>query len=178
MILETQLIEGCLRQNRADQKLLYKMMYNFAMGICLRYTGNAKDASEVMNTGFISVFTDLYKHDEPFKDWIGRIMIDKCIDHFKNSSESLPLINSMETVQDMKDHALPDQKLTKDEMMQMVQQLSPLPRMVFNLVAIDGYAYHEVAGLLGVNIIAVNSNLVKARLQLRRMITLKSNIKS
>jgi RNA polymerase sigma factor (sigma-70 family) len=178
MILETQLIAGCLQQNRADQKLLYKTMYNFTMGICLRYTGNAKDASEVMNTGFLKVFTDLYKRNEPFKDWIGRIMIDACIDHFKNNPENIPLINSVEAVQDMKDHALSDQKLTKDEMMQMVQQLSPMPRIVFNLVAIDGYAYNEVAILLGIKILAVNSNLVEARLQLKRMITLKSNIKS
>lgn len=175
MKLETgQLIAGCLQQNRADQKLLYKMMYNFAMGICLRYTGNQRDASEVMNTAFMKVFTDLYKHDEPFKDWLGHIMINACVDHFKNT----PQINNQEPVQDITDDVLPDHQLTKDEMMQMVQQLSSFPRMVFNLIAIDGYPYNDVVRLLGINILAVNSNLVEARLQLKRMITLKSNIKS
>lgn len=177
MILKTeQLIAGCIQQNRADQKLLYKTMYNYAMGICLRYTGNAKDASEVMNTGFMKVFTDLSKHNEPFKDWVGHIMINTCIDHFK----STPIANDHIALQeqDITDYVLPDQKLTKDEMMQMVQQLLPVPRMVFNLIAIDGYAYNEVTRLLGINILAVNSNLVEARLQLKRMITLKGNIKS
>lgn len=171
MIIETQLIAGCLQQNRADQKLLYRTMYNFAMGICLRYTGNSKDASEVMNTGFMKVFTDLYRYNEPFKDWVGRIMINACIDHFNHTP-------NQKTTQGTTGHVLPDQKLTKDEMMQMVQQLSPFPRMVFNLIAIDGYAYNEVVNLLGINILAVNSNLVEARLQLKRMIALKSNIES
>jgi DNA-directed RNA polymerase specialized sigma24 family protein len=58
-----QLIAGCLQQNRKDQKMLYKAFYGLAMSICLRYAGNRYEASEIMNQGFLKVFTNLHKYD-------------------------------------------------------------------------------------------------------------------
>jgi DNA-directed RNA polymerase specialized sigma24 family protein len=67
-----QLIQGCVKQDRKSQKMLYKAFYGFSMAICLRYAGNRDEAAEVMNQGFFKVFKniDRYDSDRPFKAWL------------------------------------------------------------------------------------------------------------
>jgi RNA polymerase sigma-70 factor (ECF subfamily) len=77
-----QLINGCVKQDRKSQKMLYKAFYGFSMGICLRYAGNRDEAAEVMNQGFMKVFTHIDRFDtsRPKKAGIGRSMMNASID--------------------------------------------------------------------------------------------------
>ena len=81
-----QLIRGCIKQDRKCQKMLYKAFYGFAMGICLRYANNRDEAAEVMNQGFMKVFTHIERFDTtrgPFKAWLGKIMMNVSIDYYR-----------------------------------------------------------------------------------------------
>src|SRR4051812_10282624 len=82
-----QLVRGCKSHDRKCQKMLYKAFYGFAMAICLRYAGNRDEAAEVMNQGFMKVFTKIETYDssKPFKAWVGRIMMNVSIDHYRTN---------------------------------------------------------------------------------------------
>src|SRR5476651_2012557 len=81
------IIQGCIKQDRASQKMLYKTLYGFGMGICLRYAGNRYEAAEILNSGFFKALTHIKKYDEsrPFKAWLGRIMTNTAIDYYRTN---------------------------------------------------------------------------------------------
>ena len=62
--------------------------------------------------------------------------------------------------------------LQYDELLAMVQHLPPSYRAVFNLFVIDGYSHEEIGGLLKISEGTSKSHLAKARMKLKKMITL------
>ncbi len=166
-----QLISGCLKQERSSQKMLYKAFYGFAMGICLRYAGNRDEAAEVLNQGFFKVFTKLESYDtaKPFKAWIGRIMINVSIDHYRPNLK-MAYTDDLDAAVNVSDGELADRKLNYDDLMAMVQKLPQAYRTVFSLFAIDGYSHDEIGEMLNITSGTSKSNLHKARQKLKQMI--------
>jgi len=165
------LIQGCRQQNRADQKMLYKTFYGFAMSICLRYANNRYEASEIMNQGFLKVFTNLHKYDEsrPFKAWVGRIMMNTSIDYYR-SNLKVAFMEDIEAAADIGHYDLPDRRLSYNDLLALIQQLPNAYRTVFNLFAIEGYSHEEIAKKLNISAGTSKSNLFKAREKLKSMI--------
>ena len=58
-MMEKQLIEGCKRGDRKAQKELYEMYSRKMMGVCLRYIGDRETARDLLQDGFIKVFTSI-----------------------------------------------------------------------------------------------------------------------
>lgn len=166
-----ELINGCIKKDRQCQKLLYKAFYGFAMGICLRYAGNRDEAAEVMNQGFFKVFTNVekYDHGRPFKAWLGRIMMNASIDHYR-ANLKMAYTEDLEKAENVSDNELADKKLNYEELLAMVQQLPQAYRTVFNLFAIEGYGHDEIGEMLGISPGTSKSNLHKARQKLKVMI--------
>ena len=166
-----ELINGCINQDRKCQKELYKAFYGFAMAICLRYAGNRDEAAEVMNRGFLKVLTHIstYNETQPFKPWIGRIMINTSIDFYR-SKLKLAYTEDIDEADDISGGDLPDKNLNYEDLLKMVQQLPQAYRTVFNLFAIEGYSHEEIGAMLHINAGTSKSNLHKARQKLKQMI--------
>jgi len=166
-----QLLAGCLEQDRKYQKELYKSFYGFAMGICLRYAGNRYEAAEIMNQGFLKVFTglDKYSPEKPFKAWLGRIMINTSINYYR-SNLKMAQMDDLEKAEGFSNYDLPDSKLSYDDLISMVHKLPPAYRTVFNLYVIEGYTHEEIGKLLNISDGTSKSNLFKAKDKLKRMI--------
>jgi RNA polymerase sigma-70 factor (ECF subfamily) len=166
-----QLIGGCIRQDRASQKMLYKTFYGFSMGICLRYANNREEAAEVMNQGFFKVFTRIGSYDpsRPFKAWLGRVMINVSIDYYRSNIKTA-FQEDLDKADEISNHELPDRKLHYDDLIAMVHKLPNAYRTVFNLYAIEGYTHEEIGEMLGISSGTSKSNLHKARHKLKQMI--------
>lgn len=166
-----QLINGCVKQDRKSQKMLYKAFYGFSMAICLRYTGDRDEAAEVMNQGFFKVFTkiDSFDADRPFKAWLGRIMMNTSIDHYR-ANLKMAYADDLEAAEHIGDVNMADNNLNYNDLLAMVQKLPQAYRTVFNMFAIDGYSHEEIAAMLNINVGTSKSNLFKARLKLKQMI--------
>ena len=63
-------------------------------------------------------------------------------------------------------------KLNYDDLIQMIHNLSPAYRAVFNLYAIEGYSHNEIAEYLKISVGTSKSNLSKARLKLAEYLKL------
>lgn len=166
------LIGGLSKNDGKSQELLYKQFYSYGMSICLRYTSTREEAVEVLNDGFMKVFTKIDHYDEnyAFKSWFRRILINTAINHNKksiNNQHHLGLDQVVE-VNDGGGQALSE--LSYAELIQCVQSLSPSYRMVFNLYVIEGYTHEEIAEQLGISVGASKSNLSRARENLREIL--------
>jgi RNA polymerase sigma factor (sigma-70 family) len=174
-----QLINGCVKEDRKSQKMLYKAFYGFSMAICLRYAGNRDQAAEVMNMGFLKVFTHIKTYDSarPFKGWLGKIMTNVSIDYYR-ANLKMAYTDDLEKAENISDSELPDRKLNYDDLLAMVQQLPLAYKTVFNLFAIDGYSHEEIGEMLGINPGTPKSNLHKARQKLKQMVINSEHVAS
>lgn len=148
------------------------------MAICDRYAGKMDDAIEILNDGFLKVFKEIH-HYQPaytdvvssFKGWVRKIMVYTAIDHYrKNQKHKMvtqldPLEYQMATTS-----ANAVDKLSYDEIIRAIQDLSPGYRTVFNLFVIDGLSHDEIADKLDISTGTSKSNLSKARKQLQKIL--------
>jgi RNA polymerase sigma factor (sigma-70 family) len=170
------LIDGCKKQQRESQRMLYEHFYSFSMRICLRYSYVEEEAIEIMNDGFMKVFHNLDKFDQrlSFRGWLKRIMINTAIDYFRKNkkyqkNKSIDEYNNEgNDIAQFEDSVI--SKMSYNELIGMVQQLSPAYRTVFNLYVIDGYNHKEIAEKLNISEGSSKSNLSKARERLRQLL--------
>ncbi len=164
-------IKGCISRNRTSQKELYKAFFGFSMKICLRYAENKEEALEMVNDGFMRVFSNIHRYDSnrPFQSWLSTIMINTSIDYYRARIKRMKMeeLNSTHDQEDS-EHIL--SKLNYQDVVKLVQNLSVAYRTVFNLFVIDGYNHEEIAGMLSISVGTSKSNLFKARQQLKEML--------
>jgi RNA polymerase sigma factor (sigma-70 family) len=170
------LVQGCLRNDRDCQRLLYQHYYSYAMGVCLRYCKSKDEAKEVLNDGFLKIFQKIsqYRIETSFEGWLRRIMINASIDHYRKevkhynhySAENVSISNGQASALDEMAYA---------DLMHLVQQLTPAYRLVFSLYVMDGFTHEEIATMLNISEGTSKSNLSKARENLRTMLERLNN---
>ncbi len=165
------LVNGCLRGDRKSQELLYKQFYGYAMSVCLRYSRNKEEALEILNDGFLKVFTktEKYNFQKSFKGWLRKILINTALDHYRQNLKHY----YQEDVEAATNTAMQDTvlgNLAHEELIKLIQRLSPAYRMVFSLFVIDGYSHEEIAAQLNISVGSSKSNLARARINLKEML--------
>jgi RNA polymerase sigma-70 factor (ECF subfamily) len=171
------LIQGCKRKDRESQRLLYQHYYSYALCICIRYSRNVAEAKEVVNDGFMKVFgkIDQYNSEAPFKGWIRKIMINTSIDQYRRELKHQNQVPEEVARHEFIEPSVVD-NISHEELVGLVQRLSPAYRTVFNLYVIDGYTHEEIAKLLKISSGTSKSNLLKARENLRRMLEVMNKV--
>ncbi len=173
------LIEACQNKNKESQKRLYTFFFEYASEICLRYTSCEEDTIEILNDGFLKIFTELHKfeckHDNPFaafKAWLKQIMVYTAIDHFRKNKKHLQnteLNEAVLMIPSIEETNL--DKLSYKEIIASVQRLPPSYRTVFSLYVLDGFTHNEISKQLGIATGTSKSNLAKARMHLQKMLS-------
>lgn len=169
---EAALLAGCVRGELRSQKQLYKHYYGLAMHLCMRYAASREEAAEILNDGFMKVFTNLQQRTGgSFEGWLRRIMVNTAIDHFRRNQQQRATLDLLYA----ENHPSPDDgdavsQISADEILGLVQQLTPACRVVFNLHVIEGYSHPEIGAMLGISEGASKSNLHKARAKLQRLV--------
>ena len=137
---ESQLIRGCRKGDRLAQKELYETYSRKMMGVCLRYVNDRETARDLLQDGFVKVFTsmDSYSGAGSFEGWMRKIFVNCALEYLRKSDvlrESTDLDNTAELIQ-------PDSSVISSmsaaELMTLVHELPTGFRTVFNLFAIEG----------------------------------------
>lgn len=132
--------------------------------VCMRYANTTLEAEDILQNGFIKIFTKhhLYDGTGSLEGWIKRIMINVAIETYrKNSGKNTESIEANESLQ-LTSQIGTDQTAYKD-LLTLVQQLPVGYRTVFNLYAIEGYSHKEIAEILGISEGNSKSQLSRAR---------------
>lgn len=135
------------------------------------------DATSILNEGFNKVFKTIETFDleKPLIPWLRRIIINASIDYYRSN---LRFENNVE-IDDYENVVMAEEqiytKLNYDDLIQMIHNLSPAYRAVFNLYAIEGYSHNEIAEYLKISVGTSKSNLSKARLKLAEYLKLSDS---
>ena len=144
--------------------------------VCLRYSGNAEDARDLLQEGFIKIFKNLskYRGDGSFEGWIRRIFVNTSIEHFRRKVSLYNVTETQEnTIEDKEWSVL--ESLAEKDIISMINQLSPGYRAVFNMHVIEGYSHKEIGEALGINEGTSKSQLARAKLVLKKMVESRLN---
>jgi RNA polymerase sigma-70 factor, ECF subfamily len=166
------ILQGCVRKERASQELLFDLYYNYAMSVAVRYIGNYEEAEEIVSDSFVKIFSRIDTHYSPdlsFKGWLRRIVINTAIDRYRTIKNKKPTTELKEALYvEQEDDII--ERLTREQILRLVQQLPPQYRAVFNLHIIDGFSHTEIGDLLGINEVTSRSNLSRARQSLKQLL--------
>ncbi|MEP6595923.1 MAG: sigma-70 family RNA polymerase sigma factor [Ginsengibacter sp.] len=169
-------IGGCSLNNRESQKKIFCSFYGYAISICCRYTNKHEDAAEILNDGFLKIFKEIHRFSpaysdviSSFKGWLGKIMVYTAIDYNRkyHKQDMMTFLNGkVVEMPSLYENAI--DKISYNEIIHAVQNLSPAYRTVFNLFVIEGFSHQEIAKKLGISTGTSKSNLSKAKRHLQK----------
>lgn len=171
MISDTDLIEGCIKEDRKMQQELYNRFAPKMYGICLRYAGDAEEAEDILQDGFIKVFKKIesFRGEGSFEGWIRRIFVNTAIEYFRRKIYLQPITEKEESTVEGKYLSVLD-KLAEQDIISLVQQLSPGYRTVFNMYVVEGYTHKQIADILGISEGTSKSQLSRAKIILQDLV--------
>lgn len=164
---ETELIAGCLANDRSAQQELYLRYKDAMYTLAYRIMNDSELAQDVLQEGFVKVFRNLHKfrRESTLGAWIKTIIVRTALSKVKRQPRFEELPDSFQTTMIDWGHSLQTEYLEK--------AIAALPqgyRTVFLLVEVEGYAHKEVAELLGISIGTSKSQLFYAKKKLRHLI--------
>jgi RNA polymerase sigma-70 factor (ECF subfamily) len=171
MMNENDLIDGCIRGDRKKQQELYNRFAPKMYAVCLRYAGNSEEAEDILQEGFIKVFKKIesFRREGSFEGWIRRIFVNTAIEHFRRKTYLQPITEKEESTVETKYLSVLDNLAEKD-IINLVQQLSPGYRTVFNMYVVEGYTHKQISELLGISEGTSKSQLSRAKIILQELV--------
>jgi RNA polymerase sigma-70 factor (ECF subfamily) len=169
------LIEGCIRNDRRAQELLYRQYCQALLALCITYTKNEEDAVEVLQDGFLKIFQQINKFDESksgLYTWMRTIVVRTAIDFLRKDSRQPDAIEWNETYDPAIDAAAL-QRMSSDEIISLLQRLPVTTKMVFNLFVTEGYTHKEIGELLNISEGTSKWHLSEARKSLTSSLKVK-----
>lgn len=165
---EEQMLAGSIKNNAAAQEALYNKFSPKMLGVCYRFAKNREDAEDMLQEGFIKIFTQLhqYRNEGALEGWIRRIIVHTCINVLKKNkkfSESVDIIHASNIY--IREEMIPSIMQAK----QVVESIRLLPlgyRTVLNLYAIEGFSHKEIANLLDIEESTSRSQYTRAKAML------------
>jgi RNA polymerase sigma-70 factor (ECF subfamily) len=168
---EASLIESCINGDRKSQKKLYELYSPKLFLICLKYTKNQMDAEDVLQDGFVKLFTNLHKFkgEGSFEGWMRRIFVNTAIEQLRRKKFETKDCDSFGNIILDKEPTALD-ILYKKDLIKSSQNLSKGYRTVFDLYAVQGFSHQQIASKLGITESTSKSQFSRAKALLRNAV--------
>ena len=177
-MMEQTLIVGCLQNDAAAQRELYNKYSPKMLSVCYRFAHNREDAEDMLQEGFIKVFTQIhtFQNKGAFEGWIRRIVVHTCINFLKKHKKFTDNVDlAYATSIYVKEETIPSIMQAK----QVVECIRLLPlgyRTVLNLYAIEGYSHKEIGIMLDIQESTSRSQYTRAKILLESVLIKKKII--
>lgn len=170
----TQLVEACKAGNRKACNELYnayaKAMYN----ICFRMLGNAEEAKDLLQEGFIDAFRriETFRYESSFGAWLKKIVINKCINTLDKKriawvEEEIPDTIAINDDENIDEEAL---QLSVEKVKIAMNRLPEGARVIFSLYLIEGYDHTEISEILRISESTSKTQFMRARNMVKEML--------
>jgi RNA polymerase sigma-70 factor (ECF subfamily) len=175
---EQAILAGCIDNDPVAQRELYNRYSPKMLSVCYRFAQNREDAEDMLQEGFIRVFTQIhsFRNSGSFEGWIRRIVVHTCINFlkkYKKFNESLDLAYVVNI--QVKEETIPSLMLAK-QVIECVRLLPVGYRTVLNLYALEGYSHKEIAGMLEIEESTSRSQYTRAKAMLEGILIKKKII--
>ena len=170
--LSDRLLKACIQGDRKAQRKLYEQLAPKMFPVCLRYMNNREMAEDVMQDGFVTLFSklDSYSGTGSFEGWARKIFVNTALMQLRRND----VLKESDNLDDAWDIGSPGpsaiQEIGFKELLELIAELPPGFRTVFNMYVIEGYSHKEIADELGISENTSRSQLQRARVILQKKI--------
>ena len=175
---DLKLIESCIKGDRASQKALYDRLAPRMFPLCIRYVSDRVLAEDVLQDGFVTLFTrlDSYKGEGSFEGWARKIFVTTALMNLRKK-DALKMSDELDAARGLKTETTTQlQSIGYKELMKLVTSLPPGFRTVFNMYAVEGYSHKEIGEMLGISETTSRTQFSRARAWLQNKIKEIENV--
>lgn len=167
---EKEIIEGCCRNERYWQEVLYRQFFPTMMRMVMRYANDRDTAMLIVNTGMLKVYQkiDTFAFKGSFEGWMRRLVFHAVSDYYRKEKKHLHFMVFEERDEPVAVTAL--QNLYEEDILALVDELPPSSAQVFRLYAIEGYTHVEIGKLLNISAGTSKWHLSNARKKLQELL--------
>src|SRR6188474_3439716 len=165
---EELMLAGCLSNNASSQEALYNRFSPRMLGVCYRFAKNREDAEDMLQEGFIKVFSQIhqYRSEGALEGWIRRIMVHTCINVLKKNKKFSDSVDiNLASGIGIREESIPSIMQAK-EVVECIRLLPIGYRTVLNLYAIEGYSHKEIGNMLDIEESTSRSQYTRAKTML------------
>ncbi len=167
---EELLIAGCKANKATAQKALYDKYARKMMGVCMRYAAAREVAEDLLQEGFIKVFSAIgsYSGEGSFEGWMRRVFVNTSLEYLRRNDvlrESVDIEEYSSMIEP--DYSAIDH-ISAGELLELIAQLPTGFRTVFNMFAIEGYSHREIGEALGITESTSRSQYTRAKKELQK----------
>jgi len=146
------LIKECLKDNIKAQKKLYDMYHPLVFGVIRRYISDINIAKEVLNEVFFSILTKLnqYSFKGAFEGWMRQIAVNSVAMYFRKNLKHDVISNLDINEIDFSIDSSAVGKITYKEILQFIQELPDMQRVIFNLHVFENFSHKKIGDILNI----------------------------
>lgn len=167
---ERELVDRLRRGDASAMGEVCACFANYLTAVCSRYIIDDEDIRDVLQESFIKIFTKAdtfhYEGEGSLKAWVTQVTVNEALQHLRNQKRKGMVGFDDERIEDkaeLADETPPINDIPTEVLMEMIRNLPPGYRTVFNLYVIEGKRHKEIAELLGIQEQTSASQLMRAR---------------
>jgi RNA polymerase sigma-70 factor (ECF subfamily) len=171
------LVERCRKGDLGAFEELYRQHAGRLYSVACRMVGNSSDAEDLLQEIFLAAHRklDSFRGDSALGTWLYRLATNLCLDYLRSkaarTSQLTSVLDDEPKLADSSSRSLAERTLTRMDLERALQQLPEGCRAAFVLHDIEGLEHREVADALGIAEGTSKSQVHKARLRLRSLLT-------
>ena len=178
-VSDVELAKAAAAGDSAAFEKLYEQHRRRVYSLCLRMLGNASQAEDLTQEVFLQVFKKIgsFRGDSAFTTWLHRLTVNQVLMHLRRRGVKLEHTTEEGDFTDVVETPLQStRRISMVDRLALEKAIAELPpgyRTVFVLHDVEGYEHEEISDLLGVTVGTSKSQLHKARMRLRVLLTKK-----
>jgi len=178
-MVSSKVIDLCKRGDEKGYRRLYDACIPYVYSIVTSYVSDEFYQKDIIQEIFAKVFSDIYRYDEVFggfKYWLRKISVNFCLMHlraYKKFSTLVPIDGFEQQIADESERF--EDKISREEINQLLRSMPTGYKTIFFLIAIDGYTHEEVGKELNISSGTSRSQFLRAKHYIQTYIFNTSN---
>jgi RNA polymerase sigma-70 factor (ECF subfamily) len=171
------LARRCKEGDAAAFEEVYRAHSARIYSLLLRMVGGTPDAEDLLQDVFLQAFRklDSFRGDSSLGTWLYRLAVNQCLDFLRGRQSRIT-----RATDSFEDDAVPEPAtpapavpaaISRVDLERAIARLPEGCRIAFVLHDVEGFAHHEVASMLGISEGTSKSQVHKARMKLRAILS-------
>lgn len=176
--LHRDIIEASKNGNNKARYQLYQLYSRAMFNICYRMMHNREDAEDMLQEAFTQAFRklDTFRYESGFGSWIKRIVVNTCLNTIKKRKPELVYCDTVYRNEIEEEEEDNEMELTKQRVLNAIEQLPDGGRMVFSLYLLEGYDHAEIAQIMGISESTSKTQFMRAKRRIVEILKSKNSM--
>ena len=171
------LVRRCKLGEAAAYEEMYRAHAARLYSLLLRMLGGSDDAEDLLQEVFMHAYRKLdgFRGDSSLGTWLYRLAVNQCLDFLRGRQSKMSRTTDSFDDEHVAEPVAPSPvvpaAVSRIDLERAIGRLPEGCRLAFVLHDVEGFAHHEVAELLGISEGTSKSQVHKARLKLRGILS-------